>query len=1282
MPKNKKSCVLSIGVLAIANLANAAPISTPPDITVSAPITYDGGTVGAGSMLTIDDVLINNGGLSNFGTINNNAAGTFINSATRTFNNNSGATFSNAGTLTNSGYYSVNTGSTFTNTGTINNQSAALFLFNEGTLGGTVLNSGFFGYYNAANTGNATITNNASLNLRDGSSLGSANITNNSGILFYNSATAGNATIINNGTLNIRDGSSLGSANITNNPSSKIVFREYSNPGSATIINAGTITNYGLNATIESTGNITNNAVFLNDRTLSSTGVFTNSSSGTFVNAATRTFNNNSGGTFTNTGTTTNDGTFTLATGSVFANNTGSTFTNSSGSTFTSNITLNNSGTFTVASGSTFSNLGTINNLSGGQFNFNTGTLASTLANTGTFNFANASSAGASNITNNPTGILNLGNTSTFGNAAVNNAGTINVSSTAASIGVNGSLVNTGTIANTGTLTNSGELTNNPSGIFNNANGSIFTNNSTLTNSGTLTAASGSTFTNNSTINNNLSGQFNIDNIMLGGNGTINNNGTISFLNNANAGLNTILNNASGILNLVNLSSIDDASITNLGTINFSSSAGNIGANGSVVSTGTFSNSGTLSNVGTFTNSAAATFNNQAGKSFTNTAGSTFTNTGNLNNSGLFTVNAASTFTSTGAITNAATGQFDFNNVTLGGTIANSGIVNLANGSNAGSSTITNNASGTLTFADTSNADSAVINNDGTIDFSAATNALTGGYTGLRIDTLNGSGTISGAGKTLSIGQGTYAGTLGAMDSLVKNSAVLTLTGNNSAYAGNVIVNSGEFRVGTASSISALLGNGTQNLTVNSGAAFGGYGSSSFDTATFNTGSKYIVGLSPSTAIAGKLNANTININAGTELQVETVSPTSDGKKYIIASYNNLNGTFDTVTPIGIVEITDVDYGNANNKNISLQTRGTSVLADITSSIPIADVVFALPKREKTSSDEISFIQRAPTLANYNLGQTKFSGKIENEKEKMLMKSLTQSGLKVMDRDTQRVWIIPYYVHTRSDNLNAKASYTDNEGLIFGYEKRDNKAGSALGVTTSFGLGQNESPSTLISQNNKITSKVGAIGAYYTKEINKKIELGAIIHGALNHHESTRYGNPLPGTIYQAKSKYNSKSLSADLRGSWKYVVNDRFSLRPNIGLTLDSTERDKHSEKGAGIYNQTYLKKKIKTYEPYAGMGMRHKWKLGEKEYKITGIYEHGYDFGDNDTIIKLTTPLASTVYNIDSRGSGRHADYFTVYGSVLNGDNSLKLMLGYVGTLKKYSKSHAVTLKVEKRF
>jgi len=133
-----------MGVLAIANLANAAPISTPPDITVSAPITYDGGTVGAGSMLTIDDVLINNGGLSNSGTINNNAAGTFINSANRSFDNNSGATFSNAGTLTNSGLYYVNTGSTFTNTGTINNQSAASrFYFNEGTLGGTVLNSGF-----------------------------------------------------------------------------------------------------------------------------------------------------------------------------------------------------------------------------------------------------------------------------------------------------------------------------------------------------------------------------------------------------------------------------------------------------------------------------------------------------------------------------------------------------------------------------------------------------------------------------------------------------------------------------------------------------------------------------------------------------------------------------------------------------------------------------------------------------------------------------------------------------------------------------------------------------------------------------------------------------------------------------------------------------------------------------------------------------------------------------------------------------------------------------------
>ncbi|MDF3047255.1 MAG: hypothetical protein K0R73_373, partial [Candidatus Midichloriaceae bacterium] len=85
---------------------------------------------------------------------------------------------------------------------------------------------------------------------------------------------------------------------------------------------------------------------------------------------------------------------------------------------------------------------GTVNNLSGSQFDFYSGTLAGTLSNTGTFTFAYSTSSDTSSIANNASGsfINNSGSSFSITNI-LNNSGifTVDIGST---------FFNTGTINN------------------------------------------------------------------------------------------------------------------------------------------------------------------------------------------------------------------------------------------------------------------------------------------------------------------------------------------------------------------------------------------------------------------------------------------------------------------------------------------------------------------------------------------------------------------------------------------------------------------------------------------------------------------------------------------------------------------------------------------------------------------------------------------------------------------------------------------------------------------
>jgi len=661
-------------------------------------------------------------------------------------------------------------------------------------------------------------------------------------------------------------------------------------------------------------------------------------------------------------------------------------------------------------------------------------------------------------------------------------------------------------------------------------------------------------------------------------------------------------------------------------------------------------------------------------------SGATFTNTGGtINNTSLTSLNIYGG-SLTGTFNN--TGAMSLFNTASGGTAlitnGNGAQLTFNDASTAGTATLINNNGGTLTFNDTSTGGSATITNNGIIDFSGVT-------TGLTIGTLTGSttGSIGGAGKTLTIGDGTYDGTLGPMSALIKTGpGTLSLNGNNSAFSSPIDISGGTLTLGSASG-SATLGNGTGLLTVGTGATLSGYGTFNFNNATFQNGSTYRADLTPP-ASSGVINATQLTISTtNTILEVNASAPLTAGHTYTIATYGTLTGTFASVVPIGITEIENVAYGSGTNSAITVTARTTTGVSDV-SHMSLNTVVSQMATLSKTPENFVrDFSFRMPlssvTPSKYKATPGSSSGGSSYES---VIRAISQQGPQVISGKKTRLWLMPYYMQGKTKTSEERATQDSNEGLILGGEYREKNYRYNLGFMLSAGWGKKDSPSVL-PQDNSIKSSSWSIGAYTSKAFLSQGEIGAIINISSMKHESERLGNPLPGITYVAHAHYRSYSYYGDLKGSWLMDLEKGWTFRPNIGFTLTDTYRTAFKEKGAGLYNQQYQKKKESFREPYAGLGLRRKWRTHNKDLKITGIYEAGYNVADDGTLTRFSTESnLREIYTLKNPGTGRLTHYLTLTASCLNTKQNLKLILGYGATLQKSRTAHALSLKVEKRF
>ena len=356
--------------------------------------------------------------------------------------------------------------------------------------------------------------------------------------------------------------------------------------------------------------------------------------------------------------------TFTVGSNGMTVDQNGKTATFNGVISGNGGVTIANSGTgggITFAAVNTYIGPTTINT---GASLTNTGTIAGTVTNSGTF--VNSGTAGNTTNSGTATNTGTLGtvtNSGTFNNNSGGTTGSVTNSGTFTNNGTTGSVNNTNTFTNNGTtggVTNSGTFTN--SGTV----AQVGDNTGTFTNSGTITGevqnSSAGTFTNNGTTGNiNVNqGVFNNNNTVadVSNEGTFNNAGTAGAVLNSGAFINSgtvtglFTNSLNGTFtnNGTTGNWLNNSTVTNNGTMADGTNTGtftNAGTLGDVTNTGTLTTTG---NIGSLTNSGTFNYNGGTLGAYTQTGGTTvmfygtpITVTGAANLGGGLTINNSPT---------------------------------------------------------------------------------------------------------------------------------------------------------------------------------------------------------------------------------------------------------------------------------------------------------------------------------------------------------------------------------------------------------------------------------------------------------------------------------------------------------------------------------------------------------------------------------------------------------------------------------------------------------------
>jgi outer membrane autotransporter protein len=400
--------------------------------------------------------------------------------------------------------------------------------------------------------------------------------------------------------------------------------------------------------------------------------------------------------------------------------------------------------------------------------------------------------------------------------------------STSVSGGATGFVNTSGTI---GTLNNSGTISGNNTGINNQGTITSLNNSTTGSITGTINGTSGGHGINNSGSIGTLSNSGSID-----GRTGIYNSGHIGTLGMPDSGIinsGTINGTQTGIYNNGIITSLSNTSTGSIKSSNYYGGTG-LYNDGSI---GTLSNSGTIGSVGTY-------YNYSYGR-------------GLYNDGTITTLNNSGTISSTG-INNYGTGLYNDGTI---GTLSNSGTISSTGTSYGGGKGLYND--GVITSLDNSgtinggNGGGTGLYNQGSIATLNNSGTISGGNEGIYSDrgssigTLDNSGTISGGRTGIYNNRGSSIGTLnnsgtisGGSTGISNQGSMGTLnnSGTISSRSGYAIYNASTATLGTVTNSGTIAGtirnDSAQDLTINggSGSTFGRLTGPLFDTSTHSYG--------------------------------------------------------------------------------------------------------------------------------------------------------------------------------------------------------------------------------------------------------------------------------------------------------------------------------------------------------------------------------------------------------------------------------------------------------------
>jgi hypothetical protein len=248
-----------------------------------------------------------------------------------------------------------------------------------------------------------------------------------------------------------------------------------------------------------------------------------------------------------------------------------------------------------------------------------------------------------------------------------------------------------------------------------------------------------------------------------------------------------------------------------------------------------------------------------------------------------------------------------------------------------------------------------------------------------------------------------------------------------------------------------------------------------------------------------------------------------------------------------------------------------------------------------------------------------------------------------------------------------------------GVEHRNLKHDWTVGLTTGLNYGQQCSvPDT----RTRTKLKGYNVGLYHSLGFLENARYDLLINHIHNDVKNNRF-NSANNQIYYGKNKMYTNVV--DISTSYKFRLNETWSVRPNIGHTYITNKTTDYVEKTqSGVSGNLISVPNTDSKQVYAGIGVRASLNEGKRKLRLTAVYEIGKNYDTKSPKVKiLNTSLPSNGVNtINGSPSRGYSNYFNINASLLDEETNLKGVLSYSTILQRGSTNHTFMLKTEYRF